>query len=129
MAKTVSLVHPQQTFQVLEQLLVGKCDLFRDDLMLVASPYTVMSKVTLRDFRTFVSALEGASVPITNDNLGRLSRLCEEFHFAALAERISQFRESDDLKEDVTLKHLQARGRLSALEERMRQRDCEISAL
>jgi hypothetical protein len=97
--------------------------------MLVASSYTVKSKVSQSEFRTFVSALEGASVPITNDNIGGLTRLCEEFHFGALAERLSQFRESDDFKEDGMLKDLEARKRLLALEERMEQRDCEIASL
>jgi hypothetical protein len=100
MAKTVYLVHPQQTFQVLEKLLIQKCGLFTEDPMLVASPYTVRSKVSLRDFKTFISALEGASVAITKDNIGGLSRLCEEFHFGAFLERLSQFRDSDDFKED-----------------------------
>jgi hypothetical protein len=30
------------------------------------------------------------------------SRLCEEFQFGELSERLSQFRESDEFKEDVT---------------------------
>jgi hypothetical protein len=46
-----------------------------------------------------------------------------------LAERVSQFRESDEFKEDGTLKNGEARERLSALEERKQQRDCEIAAL
>jgi hypothetical protein len=58
-----------------------------------------------------------------------LSRLCEEFHFGELAARLSHFPESDDLKKDVTLKDLEARKPLSALEERMQQRDREIVAL
>jgi hypothetical protein len=61
--------------------------------------------------------------------MGGLSRLCEEFHFGELGERLSQFRESCGLKESVTLKDLEARKRLLALEERMQQRDCEIAAL
>jgi hypothetical protein len=43
--------------------------------------------------------MEGASVAITKDNMGGLSRLCDEFHFGALAERLSHFRESDDFTE------------------------------
>jgi hypothetical protein len=46
-----------------------------------------------------------------------------------LTERLSQFRESDDFKEDVMLKDLEARQRLSALVERMQQRDREIATL
>jgi hypothetical protein len=68
----------------------------------------VRSKVSQRDFPTFVSALEGASMPIANDNIGGLSQLCEEFHFGELAERLSQFRESDDLKKDWRQKDFEA---------------------
>jgi hypothetical protein len=103
MAKIVALLHPQQTSQVLGKLLVLKCGLFREDPMLVASPYTVRSEVSQRDFRTFITALEGSSVPITNDNMGGLTGLCEEFQFGELAEWLSQFRESEDLKEEETL--------------------------
>jgi hypothetical protein len=107
MAKPGSLVHPQQRFEVLGKLLVQKYDLFRDDPTLTVSPYTVTSKVSQNDIRTFVSALGGASMPITKDNLGGLSKLSEEFDLGELAERLSQFRESDGLNE------------------RMQQRDCE----
>jgi hypothetical protein len=101
MAK-VTLTHPQQTLQVLEKLLVQKCGLFMEDAVLLASPYTVKSKVSLSAFQALVSALEGASVPITNENMGGLPRLCEEFHFGELAQRLSQFRGSGDLNEDGT---------------------------
>jgi hypothetical protein len=104
MAKTVSLVHPQERFQVLEKLLVQKCGLFTADPLLVASPSTVRSQVTLSDIRTFVTALEGGSVSITTGNIGGLTRLCEGFQFGALSARLSQFCESEELKEDVTLK-------------------------
>jgi hypothetical protein len=75
MAKTFSLVHPRQTVEVLGTLLVQKCGLFLEDPMLVASRYTVISQVSVSDFRTFVSALEGAAVTINNDNFRGLSRL------------------------------------------------------
>jgi hypothetical protein len=68
-------------------------------------------------------------VSITKDNIGGLTRLCEEFHSGALSARLSQFCESDELKEDVTQKDLEARKRLLALEERMQHRDSEIAAL
>jgi hypothetical protein len=97
--------------------------------MLVASPYTVRSTVSQSDIQTFVSVLEGATVPITKDNMGGLSRLCEEFHFGELAERLAQFRESEDFKGEVTMEDSEARKRLSALEERMQQHDCDMTAL
>jgi hypothetical protein len=89
----------------------------------------VRSKVSLSDIRTFVTALEGASVPITKDNMGELTRPWDEFHFGELGERLSQFRESDEFKADEMLKDLEARKRLLAMEERMQQRDREIAAL
>jgi hypothetical protein len=128
MAKTISLIHPQQRFQVLEQLLIQKCDLFRDSPSLTLSPYTLISQVSQSDFGTFVSALEGASLSITNDNMGGLSLLSEEFRFGALSERLSQFRKSDDFKENGTMEVLEARKRLSALEERMQEHNCQIAA-
>jgi hypothetical protein len=41
MAKTVSLVHPQQRFQVAGKLLIRKDDLFRDDSTVTVSHYTL----------------------------------------------------------------------------------------
>jgi hypothetical protein len=68
-------------------------------------------------------------VTITDDNFRGLSRLCEEFRFRDLAERLSQYRESDDLKKDGMLQDLKARKRLLALEERMEHHDHEIAVL
>jgi hypothetical protein len=84
-----------------------------------------MSHITQSDFGTYVSALEDASVPLTKDNVLGLSLLCEEFHFGELSECLSQFRDSDDFKQDAALKDLEARKRLSALEERMQERNCQ----
>jgi hypothetical protein len=56
---TVSLVHPQGTFQVSGRMLVQKSNLFSNNLALITSPYHVQSHVSLTDFRDFVSALEG----------------------------------------------------------------------
>jgi hypothetical protein len=77
----------------------------------------------------FVSALEGNPVTITHDNFKGLSQLCDEFRFQDLAERLSQFRMSDDLRQQVTVENLEVQKRLSALEERMQQFDCQISDL
>jgi hypothetical protein len=56
----------------------------------------------------------------------RTRPLRAEFHFGELAERLSQFREPYDLKEDVMQKDLEARKCLSALEEGMQQRDSRL---
>jgi predicted RNase H-like nuclease (RuvC/YqgF family) len=129
MAQTVSLVHPQRTLQVSAKLLVQKCDLFGDDPTLTAFPYKVTSEVSLTDFRAFISALEGRTVTMSNGNIRGLTRLSEELHFRELSAQVSQFRESEEFKEEVTQEDLETRKRLAALEERMQQRDREIAAL
>jgi hypothetical protein len=49
--------------------------------------------------------------------------------FPRIAAPLSQRRESDDFKGEVTPKGFEAPKRLAALEERMQQRDEEIAAL
>jgi hypothetical protein len=100
MTTTVTLVHPHETFQVVGKVLIQKCDPFKKDPGLAASPYNVTSEVSLGDFREFVSALKGDALIINNDNFKGLSRLCDEFHFRDLAERLSQFRNSADFQEE-----------------------------
>jgi hypothetical protein len=46
-------------FQVLEKLLVQQCGFVMENLILMASPYKVRSKVSQINFGKFVSALEG----------------------------------------------------------------------
>jgi hypothetical protein len=98
MTETVALVHPHETFQVLFCLVVQKCDLFRNNQTLAASPYTLNSQVSLDVFGEFVSALNDKRVIITKDNFRELSLLCKEFGFQDLASQILQFRDSDDFK-------------------------------
>jgi hypothetical protein len=129
MVKTAALVHAQPRFQVVGKLPIRKCDLFQDDAMLTVSRSTLTWQVLQSDIRTLVSALEGASVRITKDSMGGQSRQCEELQLGELAERLSQFGECEDLKEEVTQKDFEVRKCLSALEEGMQQHDCEIAAL
>jgi hypothetical protein len=82
-------------------LIVSRCDLFADDPGLAALPYHLKSKVSLSDFREFVSALEDTTVKVTNNNFKGLLELCEEFRFQDLRARLSQFRASEDLKKDT----------------------------
>jgi predicted RNase H-like nuclease (RuvC/YqgF family) len=121
MAKAVALVHPDTTLQVPGKLLVSKCDLFLDDPGLAAFPYHLKSHVSLSDFREFVSGLEGTTVKVTNSNVNGLWQLCQEFRFQELAGQVSHIRESGDFGAITAL--------LSALQERMQQRDEEIGAL
>jgi hypothetical protein len=118
MAKAVTLVHPNATLQVLALLLVHKCDLFSDDPGLAAFPYQLKSQVSLSDFQQFVSALEGTTVTVTNNNFKGLFELCEEFRFRELRAQLSQFQESGNSPENSVL--------LSALNERILAMEKEI---
>jgi hypothetical protein len=129
MSRTVDLVHPHQILKVAGGVLTRKCTLFLDDPALAASPYSVRAPVSVADFCLFVSALEGKDVDVTNDNVRGLSLLCDEFGFQSLSERLSSFRQSADFNEVVVVEDSEARLRLSALEERLLQRDDEFEAL
>jgi hypothetical protein len=89
----------------------------------------VRAPVSVEDFRQFVSALEDQDVEVTNANFGGLSLLSDEFRFESLSERLSAFRQSADFKEVSTMEDSEARLRLSALEQRLLQRDDEFAAL
>jgi hypothetical protein len=128
MAKHVTLVHPEETLQVRTHRLIRKCDLFANDPGLAAVPYHLKSRVSLRDFYKFVSALEGTQVKIRNSNFKALSQLCEEFGFRDLAAQLSQFRESGNFTDDVAF--LSAlKERVLALEEQMHRDTREIALL
>jgi hypothetical protein len=101
MAKAVTLVHPNARLQVPGKLLVNKCDLFGDDPGLAALPYHLKSQVSVSEFREFVSALEGTTVKVRNNNFRGLLQLSEEFCFRDLAAQLSQFRASEDFKKDA----------------------------
>jgi hypothetical protein len=85
MAKVVTLVHPDAELHVPALLIVSKCDLFADDPSLVAVPYHLNSRVSVSDFRAFVSALEGIIMRVTSNNFKGLLHLCEELRFRDLS--------------------------------------------
>jgi hypothetical protein len=101
MAKAVTLVHTNATLQVPAKLFVNKCDLFGDDPGLAAFPYHLKSQVSVSDFREFVSALEGMTVKVTNNNFKGLLQLCEEFRFGDLKAQLSQFGVSENFKKNA----------------------------
>jgi hypothetical protein len=104
----VTLVHPQKSVPVLARWLFQKSGLFAVNKTLAKSFYIVKSQVSLDDFQEFVSALEGATVTISNDNFRGLSQLSAEFRFRALTEQLSQFRQSDNFREDATMANIEA---------------------
>jgi hypothetical protein len=135
MSKT-ELVHPEGTLEVPARLLVGKCDLFCNDLSLLSSPYHLKSVVSFADFRDFVSALGGFAVQINNSNFRALSCLCDEFGCGDLSGRLSAFRESPDFKEEAMpaeeselLRRLQVQGlAIEGLVHRLAQLEAQVLA-
>jgi hypothetical protein len=89
----------------------------------------VRAPVSVAEFRLFVSALKSEDVVVTNANFSGLSLLCDEFRFESLSERLSAFRQSAVFKEVATMEDSEARLLLSALEERLQQRDADFAAL
>jgi hypothetical protein len=53
------------------------------------------------DFQELVSALEGTTVKVINNNFKGLSQLCEEFGFRDLASQLSQFCAFKDFKKET----------------------------
>jgi hypothetical protein len=100
---------------------MNKCNLFEKDPTFSDSPYRVQSPVSLSIFCTFVSALEGNAINITDRNLTELTQFCEEFVFTEIAAKLSEFRPSMDFKEGEAkagTEDADARGRIAAREEK-----------
>jgi hypothetical protein len=57
--------------------LVNVCDRFAEDSRLLAVPYAVASRVSRNAFELFVKAIRGDAIPVTRENSGDLSLLCE----------------------------------------------------
>jgi hypothetical protein len=125
---SVTLLHPEETFQIPTLQVINKCHLFQNNPTLLVSPYRVQSLVSLSIFREFLSALEGNAINITDTNFPELQRLCDEFGFSELAAKLSEFRPSMDFKKGET-EDADARGRIAALEEKTNQHSHVIAIL
>jgi hypothetical protein len=111
---TTTLVLGDTVFPVSTRALIASCDLFLNNLSLAMSPYQVHSSVPPSLFAIFVAAIEGKNTELTTENSPELSRLCDEFGFLALSERIAAFLRSPE-------------SRISILEERLARQE-EINA-
>jgi hypothetical protein len=111
----VRLVHPQCSHQVSVVSLIKKCDLFKNNTSLTIALYRVQSRVSLKDFRDFVCALEDKPISINDRNFPGLSQLSEEFRFRSLSKKLSAHRKLLRLSAAQTAERL---SRISVLEER-----------
>jgi hypothetical protein len=80
-----------KSFKVKKFHLMDNCDLFKRNVSLLDSGYRVCSEVSLLSFGDFVSALEGRSITIPNENHEDLRSLCEEFRFEGLTSQLLNF--------------------------------------
>jgi hypothetical protein len=98
---SVTLVHREATFTVPVIQAITKCNLFRNNVILAATPYSVQSPVSLSIFQEFVSELEGKAVLITSTNFPGLQLLSEEFGFQEFSTQLSKFSQpsQDPLKD------------------------------
>jgi hypothetical protein len=89
MAQKISdLVHEGGTFSVFKRQLIVNCELFEDDLTLLATRYPVRSSVSAAHFQLFENALEGSDPELTHENAPDLKLLCDEFKFSELGRKI-----------------------------------------
>jgi hypothetical protein len=97
-------------FEVPVDQVVMKCNLFRQNRALTASPYIVQSSVPLAIFRQFVSVLDRNEIKITTKNVSGLYRLCDEFGFGELRAQLWEF---CSLQRQKETEEAEARSRIS----------------
>jgi hypothetical protein len=113
-----------EAFQLPIWLLRQQCELFIADPTLLDSPYHVQSRVRPEIFRIFLKAVKGTSATITNQNMPELSQLCTEFGFNGLANSLSAFRNSPDLRDAQA-----TQARIRSLEEQVLHQAAQIAAV
>jgi hypothetical protein len=123
---SVTFVHPEETRTVPILQAINKCSLFQKNVTLAGSPYTLQSTVSVFIFRQFISALEGASIEITNTNFTGLLQLSTEFGFEELSSKLSDFQPSISFKNPEEAETLE---RIAVLEERAQRSDRDIAIL
>jgi hypothetical protein len=100
------------------RLLWSNCELFDCDPTLLASPYTVRSRVPRDVFDLFIESLRGIEPTITAQNATPLSQLCQEFGCPALAAKVSDFLTANPLPGEVIARtkndDLQGRAQIRA---------------
>jgi hypothetical protein len=90
------------------------CDALAHDLQ--TDQWDVQSAVSVDVLRLFISAVEGETIELTNENIEELSALCEEFQFRSLSQRVEAFKNTPTY-------------RLARLEHRFSRLEAEVLAL
>jgi uncharacterized coiled-coil protein SlyX len=114
------LVLGEATLAVASEALKRACGLF------AAGDPSSSDRVPLGLFRSFLEAVKGNDIQITNENVSGLSQLCEEFDFPILSTKLSAFRDSPSFRDSADA---EAQSRISALEERDSQQERRLAAL
>jgi hypothetical protein len=124
-APTIDLCYKGKTFPVEIAVLLEQCSLFRDSPRLLgSSEYQISSKVHTGALAEFVKCLRGDPYSLDPSTVSGLSKLSEEFGFAALSAACSSFRDDrSTLNADYCSELIL---RLSALEERQQSLEKQI---
>jgi hypothetical protein len=85
------LIHANKRYNVSPSKLIEKCDLFRRNVQLVVTAYTVKSAVSSCIFRRFIADIENGPSEVTGDDYLALRLLCDEFGFHELKETLRTF--------------------------------------
>jgi hypothetical protein len=93
---TVTLVLGEEAFTVASEPLRLACDVF------VAggwpARYRVQARIPLDHRQSFLEAIKGKDIQITNENVSGLSQLCAQFGFGSLSSKLSAFRSSPSFR-------------------------------
>jgi hypothetical protein len=122
----LDLVHPQGTCQVFIVSLIAKCNLFKNNPMLLEAPYHLPSSVPLAALRNFVSALEDNPLDINDSNITGVFQLCDEMGFASLARQLSVHFPCPEFSDSQAA---EIRSRLLFVEERQMTQECQVADL
>jgi hypothetical protein len=90
----VELVRPQNNHQISVVPVIMKCYRFKNNPSLAIAPYLVEFRVSLQDFRDFITALEDKLMDIKDKNLPRVLRLSKDCGYQAQSMNLSGHRRS-----------------------------------
>jgi uncharacterized coiled-coil protein SlyX len=113
MSTTSTLLLNGTPFTVSRKLLFTQCELFETDPGLLSTPYRVKSASSPEAFQQFLDFLQGKDVEVTPPTYEALSSLSQEFGFAALSQKVAEFRASPAFSQD------DSHSRISFLEEQV----------
>lgn len=100
--------------------------IFREDTKLLRSPYIVKTDVSEADLETFLNAVQGQKVTVTEENSENMKRLSEEFGYRGFAGYFGQAAAMSMIPTPVMVT---MNAEIRQLKQRSDARDAEIAKL